>query len=454
MSHRTAFLATVSLLFALCSSAIAQTSRETILAHGRAHAQALAHPDMKGRGYQHEGHRKAADYLATQFEKFGLQAVPKLSENDEPYFQYFRANLNLVQDSMYLHLNGVNLRDGHDYIAKSNTGRGELTEARVRDLGYGLPEDFDRSFQGEVVMFRAGLPEKITADKKLKEAYRRFGSDDVKIDFATKMQAAGVIILKPKLTAGFSPMPVEIPVLEVLEEKLPGKHPKPEKRRKKIKTCDLRIMTKFTAINTQNVIGMIEGSVHKDSVVIVCGHYDHLGTQDEAIFYGGNDNASGTAMLLNFAEHFSRPENRPRYSMAFVGYGGEEAGLLGSRHYVEQDPLIPLANTVFVLNIDLMANGDEGITVVAGPDFPEPFQQLQDINTEMEAVPRVKGRGNAPNSDHYFFVKNGVPAFFIYTLGGPPHYHDVNDTYENMQFSRFYEVQTLLTRFLNQRMGQ
>jgi Zn-dependent M28 family amino/carboxypeptidase len=150
------------------------------------------------------------------------------------------------------------------------------------------------------------------------------------------------------------------------------------------------------------------------------------------------------------AEHFAQPENRPRYTMVFIAFGGEEAGLLGSRYYVEKQPLFPLEKTAFILNLDLMANGDEGITAVAGLDYPSLFDQLKALNEKMEAVPQVKGRTNAPNSDHYFFVKNGVRGFFIYTLGGPPHYHDVNDTYQEMRFTKFYEVESLLQAFLEE----
>lgn len=424
----------------------AQFTKDDLLSRARTHAKILSDSTMNGRGYQEDGHLMAAEYIAKTFKSLGLQPAPLLAESETPYLQPFRITLNLVQSPMSLSLNGVELRDGHDYIAKANSGRGTLEEAKVRDLGYGLPEDFDVSFKDQVVMFRTGLPEKITKDKTLKEAYSRFASDDVKIDFATKMQAAGVIILKEKLTAGLSSMPVEMPVLEVLSSSLPGKPKK--KKRKKIKTADMHVFTKFQALTTQNVVGMIRGSVHPDSVVIVSAHYDHLGRQDDAIFYGGNDNASGTAMLLTMAEYFSQTENKPRYTMLFVGFGGEEAGLLGSRYYVEKQPLFPLANTAFILNLDLMANGDEGITAVAGLDFPDQFEQLKVLNEKMEAVPQIKGRSNAPNSDHYFFVKNGVKGFFIYTLGGPPHYHDVNDTYSEMRFSRFYEVETLLQGFL------
>jgi Zn-dependent M28 family amino/carboxypeptidase len=151
-------------------------------------------------------------------------------------------------------------------------------------------------------------------------------------------------------------------------------------------------------------------------------------------------------MLLSMAEHFA--QNPPKYDMLFIAFGAEEAGLQGSAHYVMQNPLIPLEKMKFILNLDLMGNGDEGIMAVGGKDFPGQFDILKDLNDSIQAVPRVRARQNAPNSDHYFFLKNGVPGFFIYTMGGPSHYHDVKDTNANLLFSKYVEVRQLLIAFL------
>lgn len=430
-------------LLPLWLSAQKGADREAILGRARTHAKVLAAPDMAGRGYQDEGHLKAARYIAAEFEKYGLKPVPGLDESESPWFQPFRMGLSQLLDMRLVVNKKCTLRVGHDYIVKPSSARGEVTDLKVVDLGYGLPEDFDKSFEDKVVLFRSGLPERITRDKALKAEYKKFAGDDVKIGYAIKLKAAGVIILKEKLTAGLSAMPLEMLVMEVREESLQAK------KIKKIKKASLYVDSKFGGIQTQNVMGMVEGRTHKDSVIIVCGHYDHLGRQGEAIFYGGNDNASGIAMLLTMAEHYAKPENQPRYSMMFVGFGGEEAGLRGSMHYVKEKPAWPLEKTSFVMNMDLMANGIDGITAVAGKTFPQHFERLKALNAAGEYVPKVKSRGNAPNSDHYFFVEKGVNAFFIYTLGGPPHYHDINDTYENMVFSRFYEVRKLLMEFMD-----
>ena len=219
---------------------------------------------------------------------------------------------------------------------------------------------------------------------------------------------------------------------------------------RKVKTAVLEVKAKPTRIISQNVMGYVEGTESPDTAILITAHYDHLGKLNEAIFTGANDNASGTTMLLSMAEYFTKPGNALPYSLLFIGFGGEETGLIGSRYYVERERVIPLEQTKFILNLDLMGNGDEGIMAVGGKDFPNHFEKLKAENGEEKFVPKVRARNNAPNSDHFFFLQNGVPGFFIYTLGGPPHYHDVNDNPSTIVLSRYVEVRELLIRFLGQ----
>ncbi|MEL6653308.1 MAG: M28 family peptidase [Bacteroidota bacterium] len=202
----------------------------------------------------------------------------------------------------------------------------------------------------------------------------------------------------------------------------------------------------MTQINSQNVICQVRGTEQPDSVIIVSAHYDHLGMQGSSIFPGANDNASGTSMLLSMVEYFVK--HPQRYTMVFIAFGAEETGLIGSNYYVNRSPVVALSQTRFILNIDLMGNGIDGITAVGGRDFPNYFERLVALNDTMQSVPKLKSRSNAPNSDHYFFLKNGVPGFFIYTLGGPPHYHDINDNPSTIVLSRYAEVRELLIKYL------
>jgi Zn-dependent M28 family amino/carboxypeptidase len=164
----------------------------------------------------------------------------------------------------------------------------------------------------------------------------------------------------------------------------------------------------------------------------------------ETYFPGANDNASGTTMLISLAHYFK--ENRPDVNVAFIAFAGEEAGLLGSKYFVDH-PSIPLNDIQFVLNLDIMGSGEEGITVVNATLHPEAFSTLTNINTVGNYLKAIKSRGPAANSDHYWFTQKKVPAFFIYTIGTNKHYHDVFDTYNELTFSTFNSLKAMLIDF-------
>ena len=197
----------------------------------------------------------------------------------------------------------------------------------------------------------------------------------------------------------------------------------------------------------RNVIGYIKGSTQPDSFLVFTAHYDHLGGQGKEVYFpGANDNASGTAMLLELAAHYSKPENKPKYSMVFIAFAAEEAGLLGSFHYV-QNPLFPLQSIRFLVNLDLLGTGDEGMMVVNGQVHKQEFELLTSINQKYNYLPQIKSRGKAANSDHYPFSEQGVPAFFFYTLGGTAAYHNTQDFATQLPLTKFPEVFKLITTF-------
>ncbi len=209
----------------------------------------------------------------------------------------------------------------------------------------------------------------------------------------------------------------------------------------------LNIQNKYlTNYYSQNVIGLIEGE-RTDSVIMVTAHYDHLGRMGSKTFFpGANDNASGVAMLLNIARHFSFSE-KPPFSMVFIAFGGEEAGLLGSQYYRDR-PLYPLERVKFLLNLDIVGTGDEGITVVNGKVYQKQFELLSNLNKGL--IPEIKPRGAACNSDHCPFDQVGVPNFFIYTRGGIQAYHDIYDKGNTLPLTKFEELFALIVNFLKE----
>jgi len=198
---------------------------------------------------------------------------------------------------------------------------------------------------------------------------------------------------------------------------------------------------------SQNVIGYIPGTQYPDSFIVFTAHYDHLGKMGKDVYFpGANDNASGVAMLLSLVKYYSK--NPPKYSIAFMAFGAEEVGLLGSKYYVEH-PLFSLKQIKFLVNFDIVGTGDEGIKVVNATEHKKDFDELVKINSEKNLLPSVQPRGKAAISDHYFFEEAGVKTFYIYTLGGIKAYHDIYDRPETLPLTEFENIFRLVNDFAN-----
>ena len=197
----------------------------------------------------------------------------------------------------------------------------------------------------------------------------------------------------------------------------------------------------------KNVIGYVKGTEVPDSFIVFTAHYDHLGRMGRAaLFAGASDNASGTSLVMYLANYFA--QNPSRYSVAFMLFSGEEAGLVGSKYYVE-NPLFPLEKIRFLVNLDMTGDATNGITVVNGVAHEDEFALLQEINKDSTYATKIKKRERTSNSDHYYFSKNGVPAFFIYGNGTIGHYHDVFDLPKDINLRRVDDLAELLIKFEN-----
>ncbi|HAZ92865.1 MAG TPA: aminopeptidase, partial [Chitinophagaceae bacterium] len=146
-------------------------------------------------------------------------------------------------------------------------------------------------------------------------------------------------------------------------------------------------------------------------------------------------------------------QNPQPYSMAFIAFAGEEAGLIGSKYFTE-NPLVPLTSIRFLLNTDLAGTGTNGITVVNATEFPKEFAWMNQVNDENKLLVKINSRGKAANSDHYFFTEKGVPSFFFYTLGGVTAYHDIYDRAEALPLNEFEDLFKLIVLFNNKLMSK
>lgn len=193
----------------------------------------------------------------------------------------------------------------------------------------------------------------------------------------------------------------------------------------------------------KNIFATVPG--FSDSLLIFTAHYDHIGGWGNKTFVpGANDNASGTALLMGLINQLNQGDVPP-YTLAFVFFSGEEAGLKGSKYFVDNLPVDPsLIKAVY--NLDLVGTGSDGITVVNGKEEVKLFQKITNFATPL--FPKVVVRGQAANSDHYWFSKAGIPAVFIYGMGPRTAYHDVSDVPETMPQPKLAEFLTLLTKLI------
>ncbi len=406
---------------------------DTIITYAQSIVDTLCSDSLAGRGYISEGHVKAATFIASEFEHIGLK--PMISADS--YFQHFPIDINLAKQAK-ISVGDDTLDIGSDFIINRFSGSGKGSSLLI-DLGFGLTSSLETDITGKMILLREGWPDSLVMDAEARAKYDNRKLPIERIIQYLPRRPSGAIVIRPKLTAGYVKQALPFPVIDILADSIILND-----------SASWDVSTELQTIESQNVIGFLPGDMQSDSLLLICAHYDHMGMQAESIFRGANDNASGIAMLLSLARYFSNISVSERMPTVFIAFGGEETGLDGSKFFVETPSGIQLDKIKFVLNLDLMGNGDEGIVAVAGYEFPTYFQLLEKVNKKLSAIPRVERRKNRPNSDHFYFVQQQIPAFFIFTLGGAPHYHDIYDTPQNVPLDDFISIRTLLIEFISQ----
>lgn len=386
----------------------------------------LAGKDMHGRGYVLGGKDSAAKYILKKFKEFKLQPIVK----DGPMAQAFDFPVNTFPGKVELKINETRLSPGVDFMI--DPASSSFTAENMVFSSIDLKKVDDTAKWNKLVSsFETNHAYAFEHVDKFCEAL------EIRKEKFVKMLPKGVFVLpkEDKLMWGVSREAMEGTVFYVKEESLP----------KKMKTLSVDVNAVFEPkVRNENLVGMITGDV-KDSFIVFSAHYDHLGMMgDSATFPGASDNASGSAMMLSLANYFSK--HPPHYSIVFIAFAGEEAGLIGSEWFVWH-PMFPLASIKFLVNIDIMGDASRGITVVNATEYPDAFSSLLGINEKMQYLPEIKSRGTAANSDHYYFTKAGVPSFFIYSNGGSGYYHDVFDLPSEVSLTNIGSVTKLLIDF-------
>ena len=335
-----------------------------------------------GRGFAGKGYQKAAQYLRRRFEKMGFAV-----EVDT-----FRHTVRYVEKAHIRPKGAPTWQVGVDFWPHPGS-------PAVK----GTYEVDTVPHQGKFWL----LPETLSLRAAAQEALNR-----------------GVIgLLRPvkKVTATYGDVPLPFVLIETTRQVEAGN------------CLKVSIQTRHAEMENYNVIARKVGQ--QDSFWLVGAHYDHLGRIGRTVFWGANDNASGVAFLLLLAKRI-RQDTLPA-GVVLVGFGGEEAGLLGAYYFVgrhEQE----LKHLKGMLNLDLVGFGEKGIAVVGAADQPDFWARVVRYRPpDLAEVPHLL-RPNAPNSDHYPFREKGYSALFFYLQGGPGYYHDPLDRPETLSWRGTY----------------
>ena len=451
------------------------------------HLTIIASSEMEGRETGTQGQRKAALYIEQQFKALGLQTAAGLNG----YQQFYP----LYQDSLIssiLKSDDFNAVYGTDFIIPASTNEsGKFKSKKIIFAGYGI-EDKNYSdytnldVKDKMVILVLGEP-KANGNYMVSGTSRSsewtFPGLAKKIALAANKGAAGVLVINPaqetfsqRMIDGTKKTNLYYPrqgkdkkinyalLSSAFAKKILGNYAdsviKKAKGNIAFTAADawqkkLKIEYNYekyrTTVNASNVLGVIEGTDKKDEYVFLTGHYDHLGTHDGKIYYGADDDGSGTVAVLSMATAFAKAKaegKRPRRTIVFMTVSGEEKGLLGSEYYSD-NPVYPVEKTSGDLNTDMVGRIDTerktGDTLnyvyVVGHD-----KLSSDLPVINEAA-NGKYTGlildykfddaNDPNriyfrSDHYNFARKGIPVLFFYDGMLKADYHKPTDTVDKI----------------------
>ncbi|MGO4294189.1 M28 family peptidase [Chitinophaga sp. RAB17] len=430
----------------------------------------IAGPAMEGRETATPGQARAAAYIISQFEAAGLKpgANGKWEQHYPLYEDSLLKSTITIQDKTFLY--------GRDFLSDLRSGQPQdISAAQViyADMGIVSTDRNDYNHldvKGQVIMIRDAVRKGLHRDK---------GSLEDKIRTAKEKGAAAVLIISPSagrfsalnqqklrttglywqkdttarpnvyfITPALASAIMSIDNSDSLLEDLD----KGKKIPAELKTNIHIVFDKAaTVLHPSNVLAYLEGTDKKEEVVFVTAHYDHLGKEGDKIFYGADDDGSGTSAVIEIATAFARAQragNGPRRSMVFMTVSGEEKGLLGSQYYTEH-PIYPLTRTVADLNIDMIGRIDPAhekdtnyLYIIGDNKLSSELRPINEKANDTHTHLKLDYKYNDPNdpegfyyrSDHYMFAQHGIPIIFYFN-GTHADYHAPTDTVEKISYT-------------------
>lgn len=502
-----------AILFVLVGTTFAQkpAPANAVEANLRKHVQYLASDQLEGRRTGETGATTAAGYVANQFAQFKLKPGIKTEKGKGSFLQTFPyvAGVGLGPGSSFS-LNGPTgekkLEANVNYTPLANSINGEAVNAPVVFAGFGIAgsgyDDYaGLDVTGKVVLAFNGVPENrgprsefagfstpmmanAAKERGAKALIVIAQTDDLKSDPLSKLNyevalgetAIPVVVIDRGAAATLLGVK-DVKEVNEIEKWLRMKGNAPpyiQIRPANLPqmTATLRVDLQKKTVDAYNVIGIIEGndSTLKNEAIVIGAHYDHLGRGGNSslspgssdIHHGADDNASGTAAIIELARQFAKDKKNKR-TLIFMAFGGEEEGLLGSKHYVN-NPVWPLDKTVAMINLDMVGrlnenkltvggigtasewkavveakNSRQNLSLPIGHQYTEKGEYLPMGGPKFEAFSLQLNEDGFGPSDHSSFYGKQIPVLFFFT-GTHLDYHKPSDRAEKIEYYGLYMI--------------
>ena len=445
----------------------------------RGHLSFLASDLLEGRDTPSRGLDLAAEYIAAQFRRAGLEPI-----GDDGYFQ--TAHWKLVEtdaDSFAFSVkvgDGPPIHVGKQRVSSQRSGAFDVAAARIFKINA-------RDTQGLQTLTAAQVEGKAVFAEIVGVGSSGRAASFVVNSFMNRMTALKAAIVvnvsrQPDAATGFAPGRAFDP-----ESSRPGAGPRGERPGPPLITVhDPKVLALFESlplgasdtpevsahlgepvtrpVKVRNVAGLLRGSdaALKDTYVLVTAHYDHIGDRGAAgdtsdhIFNGANDDGSGTVSVVELATSLATLETHPKRSILFMTFFGEEKGLLGSRYY-GRHPLVPIEKTVADVNLEQVGRTDdsEGPRVSAAVMTGHGYSEVSDIFTAAGQAEGVTVSRHPRFSDSFFARSDnqaladlGVPAHTIGVAFMFPDYHRVTDHWDKVDYANMAKVDRMVAHGL------
>jgi hypothetical protein len=409
------------------------------------HLAVIASRDMEGRETATAGQRKAAAYIESEFKRIGLQ--PGANGNYQQVYPVYQDSIT----SARLEVDSTTFTWDKDFtVSAYNSYTATLRFSSAVYLSPLITDDSIKKLDlaGKLVLLLPAAGNRYAyLDKKGITAILLINSDNAP---ANRRR----LILQPFKESYRPQMAWVTPNVAQAILKTPLDSAKALTKPKVVHANILfDVKTTLTSLQSTNVVGVLPGTDLKDQYLFITAHYDHLGKRgDSVIYYGADDDGSGTVSVLTLADAFTQAKkagNGPRRSIVFMAASGEEKGLWGSDYY-SSHPLFPLERTTADLNIDMIGRSDSSrrgdtmnyVYVVGDDKLSSDLRPISESANARYTKLALDYKFNDTadkehiyfRSDHYNFAKKGVPIIFYYDGMLGADYHKPTDTPEKIHY--------------------